>query len=61
MNKKVKAIANNTLYVKNPKEKNQERVREFTIISEGYNEFYQVILRLQSLEFDVVIRNQPPS
>jgi len=49
------------IYVKNLKRKNHEREREFTMMSEHHNEFYRVILGLQSLGFDVVIRNQPPS
>ena len=49
------------LYVKNLKGKPQERERIHYNISEGYNEFYKVILRLQSLGFDIVIRSQPLS
>jgi len=47
--------------MKNMKGKNNDREREFNIISEGNNEFCKVILRLQSLGFDVVIRSQPLS
>ena len=45
--------------MKNPKGKNDERGREFTIISEDYNKFYRMMLQLQFLGFDVVIRIRP--
>jgi len=35
--------------VKNPKEKNYRRGREFTRISADYKEFYSVMLQLQSV------------
>ena len=41
----MKTIANKQeFYVKNLKGKNDWREREFTIISEGYNEFCRIVL-----------------
>jgi len=47
--------------MKNPKGKNHERGREITIMSEDYKKSCSVMLQLQSLGFDVIIRSQPPS